>query len=71
MNKFETGRTYHTTSTGDSGCVITETIARRTAKTVTTMDGKTFRVRIWYDGTCEYFKPWGSFSMAPSIKASA
>ena len=70
MTKFEAGRTYHTTSIGDSGCVIEETIAKRTAKTVTTAKGKTFRVAVWYDGSCEYFKPWGSFSMAPSIKAA-
>lgn len=65
--KFETGKTYQTRSIGDSDCIIRATIARRTAKTVTTAEGKTFRTTE-YNGV-EQFKPWGSYSMAPILSA--
>jgi hypothetical protein len=68
MIKFEAGKTYQTRSPGDSNCVIRETIAKRTAKSVTTASGKTFRVTEW-DGA-ETFRPWGSYSMAPAMSAS-
>lgn len=65
--RFEVGKTYHTRSICDSEMVISATIAKRTAKTVTTTDGKTFRLRE-YQGI-EKFNPWGSYSMAPIISA--
>lgn len=65
--KFEAGKTYQTRSPGDLDCVIRETIARRTTKTVTTAGGKTYRVGE-YNG-CEFFRPWGAYSMAPIMRA--
>jgi hypothetical protein len=65
----------HETKSGqpicDHDCVISVTIEKRTAKTVTaTVRGeqKTFRVAE-YDGA-EFIKPWGSYSMAPVIRAT-
>ena len=68
MTKFEPGKTYTTRSIGDHNCIISETIASRTAKTVTTTDGKRFRL-FEYDGA-ECFRPWGKFSMAPTLRAT-
>lgn len=68
MIKFESGKTYQTRSIGDLDCLISETIAKRTAKTVTTTTGKNFRVGE-YNGS-EFFRPWGSYSMAPFIRAA-
>ena len=71
MKQFEAGKTYTTRSICDHDCVISVTIEKRTAKTVTaTVRGKskTFRVAE-YDGA-EYIKPWGSYSMAPMIRAA-
>ena len=71
MMKFEAGKTYTTRSICDHDCIIAVTIAKRTAKTVTaTVRGeqKTFRVAE-YDGA-EFIKPWGSYSMAPIIRAT-
>jgi hypothetical protein len=70
MIKFEAGKTYATRSIGDHNCIISVTIEKRTEKTVTaTIRGekKNFRVGE-YDGA-EFIKPWGSYSMAPTIKA--
>lgn len=67
MMKFEAGKTYSTRSICDHDCVISVTIEKRTAKTVTTGD-RTFRVAE-YDGA-EFIKPWGSYSMAPIIRAT-
>jgi len=67
MGKFEVGKTYQTRSPGDLDCVIRETIAKRTAKTVTTANGKTFRVAEY--GGSEFIRPWGSYSMAPIMRA--
>lgn len=64
---FEVGRTYWTRSACDHNCIITATIAKRTAKTVTTTEGKRFGVRIW--NGVETFQPWGRYSMAPVIGA--
>lgn len=66
--KFEVGQTYQTRSIGDADCIIAATIAKRTAKTVTTTAGKTYRVSE-YDGA-ECIKPWGSYSMAPILRAT-
>lgn len=71
MKQFEAGKTYTTRSICDHDCVISVTIEKRTAKTVSaTVRGelKTFRVAE-YDGA-EYIKPWGSYSMAPMIRAA-
>lgn len=68
MQKFNVNQTYSTRSIGDANCIITVTIAKRTAKTVTTTEGKTFRVKEYNEA--EMFKPWGDYSMAPTIRAS-
>lgn len=71
MIKFEAGKTYSTRSICDHDCVISVTIEKRTAKTVTATfrgEQKTFRVGE-YDGA-EFIKPWGSYSMAPVIRAT-
>ena len=67
MSKFEVGKTYKTTSICDSNCIISVTIAKRTAKMVTTTDGKRFKVGE-YDNQ-EFIRPWGSYSMSPIIRS--
>lgn len=64
---FEPGRTYSTRSICDYNCIISVTVTKRTAKTITTPEGKTFRIST-YDGN-EQIKPWGRYSMAPTIGA--
>ena len=68
--QFEIGKIYTCRSIGDYNCIITARIIKRTAKTVTAeVEGKvkTFRPGI-YDGA-EYIRPWGSYSMAPILRA--
>jgi hypothetical protein len=67
--RFEVGKTYSTRSIGDHNCIIRVTIAKRTAKTVTTTEGKTFRVSAYYRDGHEMIRPWGNHSMCPSITA--
>lgn len=68
MATFQAGKTYTGRSVCDHNCIFSVTIASRTAKSVKTTDGKTFRVAI-YDGA-EFIKPMGNYSMAPIIKAT-
>lgn len=65
--RFEAGKSYWTRSIVDHDTIFRVTIAKRTAKTVTTSEGKTLRVFEW-DGV-EQIKPWGSYSMCPVISA--
>jgi hypothetical protein len=65
--KFETGNTYSTRSPCDHDTVISISVLSRTTKTIKTACGKTLRVAE-YEGH-ETVKPWGSYSMAPIIKA--
>lgn len=67
MKFFQVGSTYQTRSACDSNCIFKATIIKRTAKTVTAANGKTFRVSV-YEGV-EQFKPCGSYSMAPILSA--
>ncbi len=70
VTTFEAGKTYTTRSVCDHDCIISVTIEKRTAKTVTAKvrgEVKTFRVAV-YDGA-EFIKPWGSYSMAPIVRA--
>jgi hypothetical protein len=64
---FEAGKTYFTRSACDHDCIIRVSVKSRTAKTIKTADGKTFRVYV-YNGV-EQVKPWGSYSMAPIVGA--
>jgi hypothetical protein len=68
MNTFQIGKTYTTRSVCDHDCIISVTIAKRTAKTVTTNKGEVFRTKE-YDGA-EFIKPWGSYSMSPIVRAN-
>ena len=68
--QFEPGKTYTCRSIGDYSCIITARILKRTAKTVTAeVEGKakTFRPGIYDEA--EYIRPWGSYSMAPILRA--
>lgn len=65
--KFQPGKTYQTRSICDSNCIISVTVAKRTAKTITTGEGKTLRIGV-FEGA-EFVKPWGSYSMAPIVRA--
>ena len=67
MNKFEAGKTYATRSIVDADSIIRVSVAKRTAKTITTARGKRFKVSTW--NGVEQFKPQGSYSMAPIISA--
>jgi hypothetical protein len=67
MAKFESGKTYATRSVCDHDTIIRVTVARRTAHTLTTSEGKTLRISV-YNGV-EQVKPWGSYSMAPIVGA--
>lgn len=66
---FQAGRTYSTRSICNYECIISLTVSKRTAKTITTTEGKTFRVNVNAHGE-ETVKPWGSYSMAPIIGAN-
>lgn len=68
--QFEAGKTYSTRSVCDRNCVFSITVTKRTAKTIATTDGKTFRIAVNDRGE-ETIKPMGSYSMAPIISARA
>lgn len=70
MERFEQGKTYQTRSICDHDCIVAVRVVSRTAKTIKTDEGKTLRIAVWHDGSAEYVKPWGSYSMAPMVKAS-
>ena len=65
--KFEVGHTYMTRSIGDYNCKVAVTIAKRTARFVTTTEDKRLGVRVW--NGVEQVMPWGSYEMAPSVGA--
>ena len=75
MKKFEIGKTYYTRSICDHDCVITGKVIRRTAATVTMeVSGqgvKTLRISKGLSAFCgsEAVKPWGAYSMAPTLTA--
>ncbi len=70
--RFKVGRTYQTRSICDHDCIFEAKVVARTAKTVTAdVAGrgiKRFRPFI-YDGK-ECFRPFGTYSMAPTIYAN-
>jgi hypothetical protein len=68
MQSFQIGKTYSTRSACDHNCIISIEVVKRTAKTVTTKSGKTLRVSEY--GGVECVKPWGSYSMAPIVRAA-
>lgn len=76
IKRFEIGKTYATRSICDSNCVITGKVLKRTAATVT-MDVKGYGVKTLRisKGLSEYLgaeavKPWGTYSMSPTLDAT-
>lgn len=67
MNTFETGKTYSGRCVCDQNCIFSITVAKRSAKTITTTKGKRLGVKLM-DGT-EFVHPMGRYSMAPIILA--
>lgn len=70
MTKFKIGATYSTRSICDSDCIFAFTIHARTEKSVTVdVHGKRVRrgLAVWND--VEQFKPFGTYSMCPTISA--
>jgi hypothetical protein len=71
LKAFEVGRTYSCRSICDYDCVWTYTIVARTAKTITTACGKTFRIisKLSEATGVEKVFPQGRFSMCPVLSA--
>ena len=67
MTKFQSQKTYYTRSTCDHNCIFEVTVAKRTAQTITTSEGKRLKIGT-YEGV-EFVKPHGSYSMAAIIRA--
>jgi len=67
MTQFQVGKTYYTRSLCDHECIYRITVQGRTAKTLTTSEGKRLGIRIWND--VETVMPMGRYSMAPQIGA--
>jgi hypothetical protein len=67
MKLFNVGKTYEGRSVCDSSCIFRFTVERRTRTTITTTEGKTFRISVRDD--YEFVRPMGNYSMAPIIKA--
>jgi hypothetical protein len=67
MTTFEIGKTYETLSLCDHNCKVRVSVATRTAKFVTDIEGKRYGITIW-DGI-EQIRPWGRYSMAPIMGA--
>lgn len=69
---FEVGDVISCRSAGDHECVFTFTVLRRTAKFVTLgYQDRTYRVgiRINDNGGVEYCHPFGTYSMAATLRA--
>lgn len=69
---FKVGNTYSCRSVCDHDCIWTFTVQSRTTKFVTLLEAGTDDVRrvgvkVWRDA--ESCLPFGSFSMAPSLRA--
>lgn len=71
---FHTGQIVSCRSIGDYNCVWTFRVTHRTAKFVTlldTGDGSSYRVGVKTYNGVEYALPFGSYSMAPTVRASS
>ena len=73
MIKFEIGKKYEGISVCDSDCKIKIEVISRTEKTLKVKSNnkltkESLRVKIDMDGN-EYVNPWGTYSMAPIIRA--
>lgn len=75
MKKFEIGKTYSTRSICNQNCIWSFTVIKRTPQTITAIDSddneKTYRIckKISEYRKAESFKPFGDYSMAPTISA--
>jgi len=67
MAKFQIGKTYWTRSIVDADFRVCVTVSKRTAKTITTANGKNLRISEW--NGVEQVKPWGTYSMCPIVGA--
>jgi hypothetical protein len=72
MKKFQVNNVYEARSLCNYDCVFSFTVIKRTKKQVTLKDnvtGEIFRrgIFIWQDN--EACRPYGSYSMAPTINA--
>jgi len=69
---FQVGTTYTTRFACNSETVIGFKVIRRTAKFITVEDnrGEVARVGVKTDGEGEWALPTGTYSMAPTIRAS-
>jgi hypothetical protein len=70
---FQVGARYWAQSVADHTCLWWFTVTARTAKFITLTDeyGKTFRVGVKNDSDRgEWALPFGSYSMAPVVRAS-
>ena len=73
MITFETNKTYKMRFIGDSNLTPLFRVVKRTPSFLTVEDvktGETYRAKIKNHDGEEYVLPYGSYSMAPSIKAS-
>ena len=72
MVRFNVNQTYSCRSICDHNCVWHFTILERTDKSVTTwIEGKKTRRKILNWQGVETFRPFGSYSMAPTVSADA
>ena len=73
MKQFEIGATYYCRSICDYNCIFTITVAKRTAKTITTTEGK--RLGIVKDlsahNNAETVRPHGNYAMCATINAGS
>ncbi len=70
MKTFDISKTYQMRSIGDSNVLWDVTIAKRTAKTITTViDGRVRTVKIHQTPDGEIAFPLGRYSMAPTLRA--
>lgn len=70
MIKFTDGQKLSTSSIGDTNCIFTATVVKRTVKTITISDGDgTRRCKIHESDGVEFVYPFGQYSMCPSFDA--
>lgn len=71
VSTFKVGATYSARSLCDYDCIWTWTVTKRTAKFITLADdrGEVRRVGVSVWDGAEIARPFGSYSMAPSIHA--
>lgn len=71
--KFETGKQYQVRSIGDHNCIWTFEVIRRTAKSIwVNCEGEYQNKRLVVStrDSQEVVKPFGTYSMSPTLRAS-